>query len=184
MVRQEVGRVSRRSQTVLASARHHSVPNIATIFGVSRHTVCLWIHRFNVQGPVGLYDEPRSGRPRKPTQGVNDSLYKMMQFDTQQEEDAVTCGVVATLLLALTAKLKAHLSPSAIRGALHQLGLCWGRPRLGMPDPALEREHVGLLTTVEENLLTAEQRQTMEGLQSREFVDCVPYLLSLRMIVL
>jgi transposase len=31
--------------------------------GVSRPTVYTWIRRFNAQGPEGLYDQPRSGRP-------------------------------------------------------------------------------------------------------------------------
>jgi transposase len=134
MVRQEVGRVSRRAQIVLASVRRHSVPDIATIFGVSRHTVRLWIHRFNVLGPAGLYDEERSGRPRKITQEVKDTLHKMMQSDPQQEGYALTCWTVATLLLALVSKLQVHLSLSAVRSTLHQLELRWGRPRLGMPD--------------------------------------------------
>jgi transposase len=134
MVRQEVGRVSRRAQIVLASVRRHSVPDIATIFSVSRHTVRLWIHRFNVYGPAGLYDEERSGRPRKVTQEVKDTLHKMMQTDPQQEGYALTCWTVATLLLALMSKLQVHLSLSAVRSTLHQLDLRWGRPRLGMPD--------------------------------------------------
>jgi transposase len=133
MVRQEVGRVSRRAQIVLASIRRNSVPDIATVFGVSRNTVRLWIHRFNTYGPVGLYDEERSGRPRKISQEVKDTLHKMMQTDPQQEGYAVTCWTVATLLLALATNLKVPLSLSAIRGTLHQLGLRWGRPRLSMP---------------------------------------------------
>jgi transposase len=134
MVRQEVGRVSRRAQIVLASVRRHSVPDIAAVFGVSRNTVRFWLHRFNAYGPVGLYDEERSGRPRKITQEVKDTLHKMMQTSPQQEGYPVTCWTVATLLLALAAKLKVYLSLSAIRGTLHQLDLRWGRPRLGMPD--------------------------------------------------
>jgi transposase len=133
MVRQEVGRVSRRAQIVLASIRRNSVPDIATVFGVSRNTVRLWIHRFNTYGPVGLYDEERSGRPRKISQEVKDTLHKMMQTDPQQEGYALTCWTVATLLLALATNLKVPLSLSAIRGTLHQLGLRWGRPRLSMP---------------------------------------------------
>jgi transposase len=134
MVRQEVGRVSRRAQIVLASIRRNSVPEIATVFGVSRNTVRLWLHRFNAYGPVGLYDEERSGRPRKITQEVKDTLYKMMQTSPQEEGYPLTCWTVATLLLALVAKVKIHLSLSAIRGTLHQLDLRWGRPRLSMPD--------------------------------------------------
>ena len=134
MARQEVGRVSRRAQIVLAFVRRHSVPDIATVFGVSRNTVRFWLHRFNAYGPVGLYDEERSGRPRKITQEVKDTLHKMMQTGPQQEGYPLTCWTVATLLLALVTKVKAHLSLSAIRGTLHQLDLRWGRPRLGMPD--------------------------------------------------
>jgi len=134
MVRQEVGRVSRRAQIVLASVRRNSVSDIATVFGVSRNTVRFWLHRFDAYGPVGLYDEERSGRPRKITQEVKDTLHKMMQTGPQQEGYSVTCWTVATLLLALAAKLKVHLSLGAIRGTLHQLDLRWGRPRLGMPD--------------------------------------------------
>ena len=134
MVRQEVGRVSRRAQIVLASVRRNSVPDIAAVFGVSRNTVRLWLHRFNEQGPVGLYDEERSGRPRKITEEVKDTLHKMIQTGPHQEGYTVTCWTVAMLLLALAAKLKVHLSLSAMRGALHQLDLRWGRPRLSMPD--------------------------------------------------
>ncbi len=134
MVRQEVGRVSRRAQIVLASVRRRKVPEIAAVFGVSRNTVRFWLHRFNAYGPVGLYDEERSGRPRKITQEVKDTLHKMMQTGPQQEGYAVTCWTVAMLLLALAAKLKVHLSLSAIRGTLHDLNLRWGRPRLSMPD--------------------------------------------------
>ncbi len=64
MVRQEVGRVSRRAQIILASVRRRKVPEIAVVFGVSRNTVRFWIRRFDACGPSGLYDEERSGRPR------------------------------------------------------------------------------------------------------------------------
>jgi transposase len=94
----------------------------------------LWLHRFNACGPAGLYDEERSGRPRKITQDVKDTLHKMMQTDPQQEGYALTCWTVATLLLALVSKLQVHLSLGAVRSTLPQLELRWGRPRLGMPD--------------------------------------------------
>jgi transposase len=134
MVRQEVGRVSRRAQIVSASIRRIEVPEIAVVFGVSRNTVRFWIHRFNAYGPVGLYDEQRSGRPRKITQDVEDTVQRMMQTGPQQEGYAVTFWTVTMLLAALATKLKVHLSTSAVRSLLHRLDLRWGRPRLGMPD--------------------------------------------------
>ena len=67
MTRQEIGRVSQRAQMILLSAQRRTVPEIATIFSVSRATVRFWIRQFEATGPRGLYDDPRSGRPRKVT---------------------------------------------------------------------------------------------------------------------
>jgi transposase len=118
----------------LASDRRYSVPDIATFFGVSRNTVRFWLHRFNKDGPAGLYDEARSGRPRKITPEVQDTLCKLVQAGPEQAGFSATCWTVAMLVRALAAKLHVQLSPSAIRGKLHQRGLRWGRPRLSMPD--------------------------------------------------
>ncbi len=62
--RKEVGRVSQRAQIVLMSAKNLAVPVIAALFDVSQATVRFWIRKFEAEGPKGLYDETRSGRPR------------------------------------------------------------------------------------------------------------------------
>jgi transposase len=134
MTRQEVGRVSQRARMILLSVRGKTVPEIADIFEASCAMVRFWIHRFNAEGPAGLYDRERGGRPLKVTPEVKDTLVQMVQDDPQQEGYGATFWTVAMLTLALASKLKVSLSPSAVRGVLHQLGLRWGRPRLGMPD--------------------------------------------------
>jgi transposase len=133
MTRQEVGRVSQRAQMILLSLRRQQVPEIANIFEVCCATVRFWIHRFNAEGPAGLYDRERSGRPLKVTPEVRDTLVQMVQDDPHKEGYGATFWTVATLVLALAGRLKVTLSPSTVRGVLHQLGLRWGRPRLGMP---------------------------------------------------
>jgi transposase len=134
MVRQEVGRVSQRAQMVLLSIRRKKVPAIADIFDVSRATVRFWLHRFNELGPSGLYDEERSGRPRKITEDVKDTIRQIMQTGPEQEGYQATFWTVAMLISALTMKLKVQFSRSAIRHVLHQIELRWGRPRLAMPN--------------------------------------------------
>lgn len=62
--RKEVGRVSQRAHIVLMSAKTVAVPTIATLFDVSAATVRFWIRKFESEGPKGLFDESRSGRPR------------------------------------------------------------------------------------------------------------------------
>ena len=37
-------------------------------------TVRQWLRRFDAEGPAGLYDDVRSGRPRKVTDAVRDAL--------------------------------------------------------------------------------------------------------------
>src|SRR3712207_4244487 len=84
MTRQEVGRVSQRAQMILLSAQHRTVPEIATLFEVSRATVRFWIRQFEAKGPPGLRDNPRSGRPRKATPQVEETLLTLLQQDPQQ----------------------------------------------------------------------------------------------------
>lgn len=134
MTRQEIGRVSQRAQMILLSVRKKSVPKIAALYETSPATVRFWIRRFDAEGPAGLYDRDRSGRPPKVTQEVTDSLVEMMQADPQREGYIATFWTVAMLILAITKKLGITLSPTTLRAALHRIDLRWGRPRLDMPD--------------------------------------------------
>ncbi|MBI5035180.1 MAG: helix-turn-helix domain-containing protein [Chloroflexi bacterium] len=63
MARCEVGRVSQRATLILLSGRNKNVSELSEIFGMSRASVRLWIHRFNQHSAAGLYDEERCGRP-------------------------------------------------------------------------------------------------------------------------
>jgi transposase len=133
MTRQEIGRVSQRAQMILLSAQQRIVPEIARIFDVEYKTVRKWIHRFDAHGPAGLYDEPRSGRPRKMTENVQDELVDMVQQDPERYGYQATFWTVAMLVLAMAEKLQIHLSSSTVRQTLHRARLAWGRPRLAMP---------------------------------------------------
>src|SRR5204862_3849025 len=63
--RRAVGRVSQRAHMVLLSARGYTVEQIAEIFGVGEDVVRTWLRRYERQGPLGLDDRPRPGRPPK-----------------------------------------------------------------------------------------------------------------------
>ncbi len=134
MVRREVGRVSLRAQMVLLSIRRRKVPEIANIFGVCEPTVRFWIHSFNEHGPDGLYDQPRSGRPRKVTDDVKHEIIQLVQDDPNSVGYLATVWTGAMLALALVKMIAVTTSLGAIRKALHQVGLRWGRPRLAMPN--------------------------------------------------
>lgn len=133
MTRQEIGRVAIRAQMILLSAQGLSVPQIARMFDADRKTVRFWMRRFDVHGPAGLYDAPRSGRPHKLSADIRDKLVEMIQQDPDQSGCLATFWTVAMLVLALVDRCGVHVSASAVRQTLHQLGLRWGRPRLAMP---------------------------------------------------
>ena len=132
MTRQEIGRVSQRAQMILLSAQKRTVPEIATLFDTSRATVRFWIRRFDAQGPSGLYDDERSGRPRQATASVQETLVRLIQNDPHQAGYLATFWTVAMLALALLQQ-GVTLRTSSVRATLQALGLRWGRPRLGMP---------------------------------------------------
>lgn len=133
MMRQEVGRVSQRAHMVLLSATRHSVPEIAELFEVCRASVRFWLRQFDTEGPRGLYDDLRSGRPRKVDQRVEATAVRLLHTDPQQAGYLATIWTVAMLVLALVEKLTVELSLSSVRMLLHRLELRWGRPRLSMP---------------------------------------------------
>jgi transposase len=143
MSRQAIGRVSQRAHLILLSAQRHPVPELAMLFAMSRATVRFWIRRFEAHGPTGLYDDPRHGRPRKVNPHVQETLVTMLQDDPRHEGYLATFWTVAMLGLALVRTAAVRLSASALRVALHELGLRWGRPRLAMPakvDPEKTRK--------------------------------------------
>lgn len=133
MVRQAIGRVSQRAHLILLSAQRRTVPELASFFDMSRATVRFWIRRFNVHGPAGLYDEPRSGRPRQLGPQVLATWLTMLQNDPRHVGYLATFWTVAMLGVALEPRLGTWFSASTVRGAWHGLGLRWGRPRLAMP---------------------------------------------------
>lgn len=141
MTRQAIGRVSQRAQMILLSDQRCSVPEIANLFTVSRATVRFWIRRFEAEGPDGLRDTPRTGRPRKVTPQVADMLETLLRRDPQQVNATYLATFWTTAMLMLTMANHLHIAVCAntIRTTLHRLGLRWRRPRLAMPrktDPA------------------------------------------------
>jgi transposase len=56
-------RAVERARIILAAAEGLNPSDAARRLGVSRPMIYTWIKRFNAQGPYGLQDQPRAGRP-------------------------------------------------------------------------------------------------------------------------
>jgi transposase len=127
--RRAVGRVAERAQMVLLRVRGYSVKEIATIFELGEDVVRQWLHRYQREGPAGLQDRPRPGRPPR------DRLARHI-VDTQMSQPPTSSGLIhgfwtAGLLAAfLAARFQLVLAPCSIRRYLHRDGWRWARPRL------------------------------------------------------
>ena len=133
MTRQEIGRVGQRAHMILLATKGRIMTDTARTFETSTVTVRFWIDRFNAQGPVGLYDQPRSGRPRKATPQVVQTVGELVRDDPGEQGYLATFWTAAMIALALVNKLQVSLCPSTVRTVLRGLHLRWGRPKLAMP---------------------------------------------------
>ena len=92
MKRQEVGRVSVRAHIVLLSSRGHSASEIAEIHDVTGPMVYKWMDRFDEEGPSGLYDRGREGRPRKITDEVEEETERLLEGNPTEEGKTLHAG--------------------------------------------------------------------------------------------
>ena len=140
--RRAVGRISMRAQMVLLSARGYSVPRIAEIFEVGEDVVRTWLHRFQQDGPDGLADRPRPGRPL--TDGLARHIVDAQASNPPCHSGLVqACWTVGLLAAFLAARFRLALSPSSVRRYLKTMGWRWARPRLAPAThaPGRQRKH-------------------------------------------
>jgi len=62
-------RVFRRAQAVREVVKGHRLQTVSDTFAFTSSALRKWVHRFAHQGPQGLVDRPRPGRPPKVTCG-------------------------------------------------------------------------------------------------------------------
>jgi transposase len=127
--RRAVGRVSQRAHMVLLSARGYTVEQLVEIFGVGEDVVRKWLRRYEREGPFGLDDRPRPGRPPKErlARPIVDAQASNPPCNNGLVQGSWTVGLLATFLAA---RFRLVLSPSSVRRYLHQAGWRWARPRL------------------------------------------------------
>jgi transposase len=129
MTQQEVGRVALRAQMILLSIRGFSAPEIAAIQDTSDVSVYKWFDRFDEDGPDALYDLPRSGRPPKVDEAVNETIEEVMSEPPTKQGYNFTFWNVPLLTAHLQDETEKKFCTETIRTALHALGFRWRRPR-------------------------------------------------------
>ena len=133
----------RRSQILLASARHEPVPQIAQALGCNEQTVRNAIHAFNQHGIAAL--AKGSTRPKTVPHAIFDGR-RCEQVCALLHQSPRTFGKPTSVwTLALVAEVSheqgltpRRVSDEAIRLVLARLGVSWRRAKhwITSPDPA------------------------------------------------
>lgn len=131
LTRQAVGRVAMRAQVILWSDQGRTVPEIAELLEWSPATVRARIKRYEAEGIAGLYDKPRSGRPRKAHEAVQQEVATLLERNPTELGYTATVWTIV-LLMSHLASLGWVLSRSTVRRVVHALGYRWRRPRLAV----------------------------------------------------
>ena len=140
MTQQEVGRVAERARMVLLSARGFTVQEIMKVFEVVDETLYRWFDRFNEEGPEGLSDRQRSGRPPEIDEEAQAEIEGILAHSPQQEGYDFTTWTTPLLRTYLKERLGIDVCEDPVRRTLHRLDFVWRRPRwkIDYKDPRYE----------------------------------------------
>lgn len=127
--REEVGRVAMRAHMMLLSDRGLSAFEIADLHDVTHPTVYKWVDRFDEEGPEGLFDREREGRPRKIDDEVEREIEALLQSDPTEEGENASRWTTPRIAEYLKRELGVDVHPETVREALKRLEYSWTRPR-------------------------------------------------------
>ncbi len=138
MKRQEVGRVATRAHIILLSSRGYSAPQISEIHDVTGPMVYKWMDRFDEEGPSGLYDRDREGRPPKIDEEVEQEIEQLLEGNPTEEGENATRWTTDRIAEYLDRELDVDVHPETVREALNRLDYSWTRPRRKLPSTSPE----------------------------------------------
>src|SRR5262245_21188858 len=111
-------RVFRRAQAVREVVAGHHVNAVSALFHFTNSALRKWVQRFASQGPQGLLDRPRSGRPPKVTCELERHINRLIDQDPLQHGSLYSqwsCRELATVLAQQTG---VHLGRESVRRVL------------------------------------------------------------------
>jgi transposase len=98
-------RVFRRAQAVHAVVAGHPISAVSATFHLANSALRKWGQRFAQEGPQGLRDRPRSGRPPKVTCELEQHLNRLVDQDPLEHGALYSqwsCRALATVLAQQT----------------------------------------------------------------------------------
>lgn len=125
-------RIVRRAQMIRLSAERRTASEIAALWDVTGEAVRRTIHRFNAEGPAGLPDKPRTGRPPKKTDRYVALLKEAVQVNPRDLGYPFSAWTLERLREHLARQTKIVLSPPYLSQLMAENDIVYRRPKHGM----------------------------------------------------
>src|SRR5215510_16087658 len=108
-------RVYRRAQAVREVVAGHHVNVVSATFRFTNAALRKWVQRFAQQGPQGLLDRPRSGRPPKVTCALAQHLNRLIDQDPLEHGSLHSQWSCRELTTVLARETGVHLGRESVR---------------------------------------------------------------------
>ncbi len=92
-----------------------------------------WFDRFDEEGPSGLYDRERDGRPPKITEEVEKEIERLLEENPTEEGENATRWTTDRIAEHLDQELDVDVHLETVRDAPGRLEYSWTRPRRELP---------------------------------------------------
>ena len=146
---EELRRMARQCRNVAQARRllaialvmdGQSRTDAATAAGMDRQSLRDWVHRFNAQGPAGLVDKPRSGRPPRLSEDQLADLDAVVEAGPDLEIDGIVRWRCVDLQRVIAEKYKVDLCERSVGRILNDRGFrhVSVRPQHPKSDPAAQ----------------------------------------------
>src|SRR5262244_4036508 len=108
-------RVFRRAQAVREVVAGHYVSAVSATLHFTNSALRKWVQRFAQQGPQGLVDRPRPGRPPKVTCELEKHLNRLVDQDPLEHGSIHSQWSCHELATALAQQTGVHLGRESVR---------------------------------------------------------------------
>lgn len=139
--RTKVVRIRTRVQMVLQAVdAKMTAPQITKIVRQDEQTVRRWLKRFNQEGINGLYDEPKSGAPRRVTDAYRARLLVIVRQRPRSLEQPYSLWTLQRLVDFMAEETGLRFSTETVRLILRDNDIVISRPqhKVSSPDPEYE----------------------------------------------
>jgi transposase len=114
----KAARVFRRAQAVREVVAGHHINAVSQSFHFPNSALRKWVQRFAQEGPQGLLDRPRSGRPPKLTCELEQHLQRLVEQDPLEHGSLHSQWSCRELAIVFARETGVPLGRESVRGVL------------------------------------------------------------------